>query len=1005
MNKLRLSSKRNRSLSTTNSPDVDENKHYDSLAKLQNDLSRIESSWNKVITKDANPLELALQFLDDTSVGLGHRYGEFHQLKSQIANNLQEAANEHYQTFANSIASYGQTVKYLNDSRGNISQVKGKVEGVMASLTVEDPELDELNNESMKHAKMIEILNAIEHVLLIPGRVEKFISERQFSSALESLVQGFTLAQNHHLWQISALSRTKQQLEAQENTLFDTALEELVELVYSKQKSVFSDLNFLDHVATEEGFNTLESHLHQVISIDIMEHSSKMNRQLQEFLKRLEARKAEGNSSVQLTVQNETDYDRIFSLLCVLNNMNKLSSALEQVVAKNKEELHLIVTKAVDNVRAKFPNILKMVDAIKDRSNFGISDSNFLSIVLRKLFWEIFTKFLMAAQGHRVIYEIRESMHTSSNSKYPAQKVWDEILAEIGNLLKSYTSDPTIYTSTHSRHRRSSAATSHLPQKKNLFNLQNNLVDSNATRNHANALKSLLQDMFPGFTSNSNLDLDEIYLEDDRFEEEDTLIPLSVFNMKVILESFLVFVEGTKNVIPAQFAEETVSSLVFFQEYMNNVFLPRLDRTINYFYEQQVEPNNPFALETINDSSVILKTAIDFRNLFIRLLYVMNTSYNYREGISDILLSLLHRFYTYYYNLFQNLLTSANSRFTKKLVATWLSDEELISITENILCDDDTYVPQETTALLKYCPDYDKKSGVVSKNDFFSSSTIDTITYFLGTLTWLREWLPQLKQEVNEDDYTVDVNNIDKLRSNWSFFEMVDLEKMDKMGSLKFLLTGRSLEKFNSIVKGFLELEYKLLSCLRYDVRAKCIYNITEMLHTSKWNPDATSIELNPYITALTSEIGLLENKLSQRSNDQQRQVVFVGLSYLINIGFLACSHSIRVLNTNGVKKIIRNVNVLQQTCRNISSTPEKEDMSLTLNYFAMCSMNENTVVEYYNEGKLSQYTLEEVKNILRLQFSEELYRKLRHKSGTRVVSISSNKRYEDAVNRLVTPT
>ena len=145
----------------------------------------------------------------------------------------------------------------------------------------------------------------------------------------------------------------------------------------------------------------------------------------------------------------------------------------------------------------------------------------------------------------------------------------------------------------------------------------------------------------------------------------------------------------------------------------------------------------------------------------------------------------------------------------------------------------------------------------------------------------------------------------------------------------------------------------------------------------------------------------MIENNLRQRIPKSQEDVVFRGISVMGNHIFIAGSQAISVLNGYGIKKLLRNVNVLQQTYRGISGEPEKVDMSKTIKYFGLCSLNENTLIDKYNENQLSEYTYEEVKNVLRLQFSEELRRQMKRQSGSRVMSMSANKRYTDALKKL----
>ena len=97
---------RRRGLSVSTVTDQDKFQRNSVLNTLSDDLQIVRAKWGKEFNEETNPLELAMLFLDNTSVGLGFRFEEFNALKYKIEKDLQEAVNEHYQTFNSVIASY-----------------------------------------------------------------------------------------------------------------------------------------------------------------------------------------------------------------------------------------------------------------------------------------------------------------------------------------------------------------------------------------------------------------------------------------------------------------------------------------------------------------------------------------------------------------------------------------------------------------------------------------------------------------------------------------------------------------------------------------------------------------------------------------------------------------------------------------------------------------------------------------------------------------------------------
>ncbi|CDO94700.1 unnamed protein product [Kluyveromyces dobzhanskii CBS 2104] len=981
-----------------------------SVASLEADIALLGTEWNRIITKDSNPLALALRFLDETSVGLHHRFDEFNELKSKFAKDLQEVANDNYQAFNDSIASFSKTVYCITDAQDTLADIKTGVNNSLQQLAVNDETLNDLNENYKKQSNMISILTAMDEVIRINDRVEQHLLNSDYTQAQEALNMGFSLAKEHDLWQLDVLKPVKEQFVSHEHSLFELLLEGITEIVYSKHSMHKpDDQNMFVKTNTEDTFGSLENYLHHVIHEDVSEESFKKNQQLLDFLKSLGQSFSEDD---EFTVTEETDYDKIFTYMKTLHAMNKLPLAIDLLQKRSRNEIKTIITKSVEEMRLKHPSILKMTASLQSGSSLGLSGQDILSVLIRRLFWEIFMKFLTAIQGHRVLYETTKALQppTTSDVTYPFVDIWDGCLAIIKELITVYTKD--VFITNDRRHRRRTSSsllqtkTSAEPQ---LFSLQNNVNKDDSTKiGHANELKTMLSDMFPGFTLSSNVELDNIYLAEERLADEDTLVPPTVFNMRMILESLLVFVQGTKDLLPPSLEDTTTSSIDFFLDLMEAEFLPQLNQTMNFLYDSQIESNVPFAVETLFNGTPILKNAVDFKALFITLLQTINAGNFYRKNVAKMLVSITDRFYAYNYSIYQSICGTENTVVSKKLISLWLTDNASGEITTKIFLNDNDFIEAETKHLLGQCPKVFQSHRSLVKTDYFSDSTIDTLIYFATTLEWISTWLPGIKKEVKDAIIPEDlgdrkhVTHAD-LRSMWSFFEVSEADFSDKGASAKLLLATDNLQAFNSVTEKFTNLHYLLLQSVRYDVRVRCLYYINCMFHSSKWNPEVTSIELDENISSLVSDLSFLENKLKNSFAREHSMLVFIGISNFINHALIAGSSSISVLNIHGAKKLLRNVNALQQACKSATDGNDTENLSKSITFFGVCSMNEDSVLESLHNHELDGLTPEELKIAVKLVFSEELQRQMKREGGSnqRVITMSASKRLEEAIKRI----
>lgn len=994
---------RRRALSVNSYSEDQQHAMDNALDNLKSDLGLVKSQWSRVLTNESIPLELALAFLDDTSVGLGHRYTEFNQLKDQIGHHLQEVVNEHSQAFNSNVASYSQAVNAITKAQDKSLELRESVKIANGKITGQKGDLGDLNEQSLKYNQMIEDLNSIEKLIQLPEKIEENIRDKDYRNAQRLLENGLQLINSPNLKAISSIQPLNQQLELQEHVLFNTLIEEIHNIIYSKKDDALINNQIFKIVGISQNqMSTLENYVYNVVNIDINRQSKYMNKKLMQFLEDI---KEPTSYAENVVIRNsKTAFDDLYIYLSILRDMKKLPTAINIIADRTKEEFHNIILKATEKVRSKHPSILKMSKGFDKEITYGLSIKDLLSLIMRECFWEMAIKFVIATQGHRVVTESINILQISGTRLvYPFEKIWPKILDEIEVLLTKYLKNEKLLINNKNSRTRGSRTSSILAKNNEVFLLENNIEDESSAKDHAVELKTLLKDIFPGFTVSANMDLGSIYIKDESFKRDDALIPPTIFNIKVLLEPFLLYTEVAEEAIPKALVSKLPKPLEFLENYMNNQFSPNIELTFNFLFETLVDKTNPFALETIEDGKLIFKAAVEFQSMLFKILNIMNTTNSFRKNISASILEIIVRFHVYYADLFSSVLSNSSSDINGNILMTWLDDQKLLQLEDKIYNGDETVIEQETEELLKYIPRFCEKGRGLTNHDVFGPATMDTVIQFLATVIWILDWLPLLKKKVGDDNDAEGKGDVDKLRHQWSFFETVDVE-LNQFGSLKFSLDSEFEEKFDETVYGFMNIKSKLVSLLRFDIRSVCVLQIGELFqHTRKWNPEDSSNEIDQSIASLISKLRVSENKLKQHISDVEIKTILSGIDVMCNHAFIDGAKTIEVLNSNGIKKISRNINVLQHTFRNLSSEPEKVSMSDTLNYYALCGSDEASLFEQINSGVLSNYNIDELKNILRLQFSEEIARQMKRSSkmSSKMVSKPTNKRYQDAMEKL----
>lgn len=985
-----------------------------SIDNLQSDLSLVKTQWHNILSTDLNPLETALAFLDDTSVGLGYRYNEFNQIEATLGNHLQEVVNEHAQAFNANVASYTKTVSALTKAQTKTTQVKKDFKTVTELITMEKGELEELDRRCSLYTTTINSLSQIEELIKIPEAIEDNIRKEEFKDVQNLIQRSFVILNSPKLKSVKQLAPLRQQIELQEHILFENIIKKIHNIIYSKKGLSTSNSDILKTISiSQNGFTSLENYLFNIANIDIVKQSKVLNSNLERFIKLLHDNN--GFQDTELIKENDTqqsEYYRIFNLLSLIKGTNRLPSALTILTERAKEEIHNIILKSTEEVRLKHPTLLKMVNSSITEDTFGPSVNQLFSLVMRECFWEIFLKLLSAMQGHRIIFEIVSFLQNSptNNNMYRFDQVWKKLLDEVQSLLHRYLINSNLITGSHRN--AANATQENNPERKRLdkiFSLQDNIDQEDISKKKAGALKSLLKDIFLGFTVNSNLDLNNIYLEDETFEQEEALIPSSVFNMKIILEPFLLFSQASSNLIPPILAKDSVSSITFFNNIMEKSFFPKLRDTLDHLFITKVESNNNFALETIDDTRNVLKSAIAFQKLFYNEISVLNASNIFRVDMVELLLETLSKFFNYMTNIFNYIIDGSDKNMGKKLLKKWFRDETLIELEESIIKGNVDAIKLEADVLYQHCKSFYSKANHFMSGDYLNNVMFESLVHLSSTLSWINSWLPHLKRSIDSTELdtasSAVVLNADQLRKKWSFFEYSDVSLLDnKVGSASLLLNDESLGRFNKLAAGFKDLKLKSLALMRFDIHSRCLYKISSLfIHNNDWKLEVGGSEIDSNISGLISDLRRIEDRLNKQKMEHAKDTVFTGIDMINNMAFIRGARSISVLNHNGIKKMERNINVLQHGVRNMyHEVSTVTTLGHASTFYQLAGSNENELIAKIEAQELTMFSADDLKTLLRLQFSEDFATQKKRASAMAGKPLSManplNRRYDTAL-------
>jgi len=163
--------------------------HQESNAERQiaQVLEHIKQEWPSMCQTDCVPVQLALQLLDNSSVGRAHEFQKFQETHEYLQESLKGIVHEHHQGFNSSIGTFHKIQGSIQASQKRVRSLKESLVGSKASLCTTDVELKKLSATSQEYDELLTSLNELEELRLVPDQLEARISEKRFLSAVEVL--------------------------------------------------------------------------------------------------------------------------------------------------------------------------------------------------------------------------------------------------------------------------------------------------------------------------------------------------------------------------------------------------------------------------------------------------------------------------------------------------------------------------------------------------------------------------------------------------------------------------------------------------------------------------------------------------------------------------------------------------------------------------------------------------------------------------------------------------
>jgi exocyst complex component 4 len=777
----------------------------DSLNSLQSILHEVEMDWRQTTGPSANPLDIALPLLDNTSVGLAHRRGEFLELKKSIEQALRNAVNEHFEAFNVTIGSYRDVVHSVANSRNVLASVEQRVHDIETKENNDMSTVSTLNENFRAYNEMIEILGVVEKIKRAPQELDTAFTERSYAKVQQILQQVYDDADEYKLWELPALENMKEYFHIQEEQLFGIIVEDLHNTIFSKRQ--FAQYNTVHDVLKlpeSSDYSSIEKFLANSIETDIAQAATINHSAVESFINNMsidsmDADRDDNEFNETTTMDENNPFNQILQLLIIVNKLGKLSTVADIILQRFSSELVQLVNRVVEDTKLKHPKLIKVLNS--DDMGPRMAQDSYAAVVLQDLFWNFFKKTLFLMQNMRVMVEIQVRFEQNKFERAQSlpflERFWSLVKKEAQHLIMTYISNDAHTTAMNTKHTNISLSSN----KKQLFQFYKVQYDKTQTAQ----LKLVLQDLFPGFINSDDiLKIDSPYIEDNKFLKQSKIIPADVTHMRYILEPFLLFIQGSSLLLPAP--EEP---LRFFNNFMENEFLPIVEEKVISYYMEEVEEGEALQIyepdtkleilivEHEQKSTKVLRIFIEFKQFFNALLFNLNTSLQFRCEFMPVIFKVLTMFHDKIEEIYKELFT--------ELTQYLEPNRELI------------------TAVRTKAPVTQQMVKQLNVMELKSSNLRTYFEVFNNSLSFILDWFDHhLVRSVDLNKTDLNVSQLEKLRKTWFFFQFHSLQShlpddpMDVHHTQKLILNDDLRLKYTDIAKDYKQLQLEVGNVLRF---------------------------------------------------------------------------------------------------------------------------------------------------------------------------------------------
>ncbi|XP_003261404.1 exocyst complex component 4 isoform X1 [Nomascus leucogenys] len=857
--------------------------------------------------------------------------GRLEEAYEKCDRDLDELIVQHYTELTTAIRTYQSITERITNSRNKIKQVKENLLSCKMLLHCKRDELRKLWIEGIEHKHVLNLLDEIENIKQVPQKLEQCMASKHYLSATDMLVSAVESLEGP-LLQVEGLSDLRLELHSKKMNLHLVLIDELHRHLYIKSTSRVVQRN------KEKG---KISSLVKDASVPLIDVTNLPTSR--KFLDTSHYSTAGSSSVREINLQDlkedlELDPEEnstLFMGILIkgLAKLKKIPETVKAIIERLEQELKQIVKRSTTQV----------ADSGYQRGeNLTVENQPRLLLELLEL---LFDKFNAVATAHSVVLGyLQDAVVTPLTQQediklYDMADVWVKIQDVLQMLLTEYLDMKNTRTASEPSAQLSYASTGRefaaFFAKKKPQRPKNSLFKFESS-SHAISMSAYLREQRRELYSRSG----ELQggPDDNLIEGGGTkfVCKPGARNITVIFHPLLRFIQEIEHALGLGPAKQCPLR-EFLTVYIKNIFLNQVLAEINKEIEGVTKTSDPLKILANADTMKVLGVQ---RPLLQSTIIVEKT-------VQD-LLNLMHDL-SAYSDQFLNMVCVKLQEYKDTCTAAYrgiVQSEEKLVISASWAKDDDI------SRLLKSLPNWmnmaqpkQLRPKREEEEDFVRAAFGKESEVLIGNLgdklippqDILRD-VSDLKALANMHESLEWLASRTKSAfSNLSTSQMLSPAQDSHTNTDLPPVSEQIMQTLSELAKSFQDMADRCLLVLHLEVRVHCFHYLIPLAKEGNYAivANVESMDYDPLVVKLNKDISAIEEAMSASLQQHKFQYIFEGLGHLISCILINGAQYFRRISESGIKKMCRNIFVLQQNLTNITMSREA-DLDFARQYYEM---------------------------------------------------------------------